>query len=70
VYALLALRLKPVDQQRQVHRSALRPVPLRIRLQRIELVLVDQVAVVEQPPDQSRLAVVHAPAGDEAEQVH
>src|SRR3546814_10208544 len=37
-------------------------------LERGELVLENHLAVVEQPPDQGRLAVVDAAAGDEAQQ--
>ena len=37
--------------------------------QRGQLVFEDQLGIVQQPPDQGRLAVVHRPAGDEAQQV-
>jgi hypothetical protein len=39
------------------------------RLERRELVVEDLLGVVEQPPDQRRLAVVDAAAGDEAQQL-
>ena len=39
------------------------------RFQRAELVVEQQPGVVQQPPDQGALAVVHAAAGDEAQQV-
>ena len=32
-----------------------------------ELILEDHLAVVKQPPDQRRLAVIHRAAGDEAQ---
>ena len=37
--------------------------------QRVELVVEDLLALVEQPPDQRRLAVIDAAAGDEAQQL-
>ena len=67
--ALLALGGEPVDQQREIDRLALRPVPLAVGFQRGELVVEDLLAVVQQPPDQRRLAVVDAAAGDEAQQL-
>jgi hypothetical protein len=42
--------------------------PPRFKLQRLELVVRDEAAIVEQPADQGRLAVIHAAAGDEAQQ--
>ena len=56
--ALLALGGEAVDQQREVDLLPLRADPLRIGLQRGELVLEDHLRIVEQPPDQRRLAVV------------
>ena len=66
--ALLALRREPVDQQREVEVAALRADLLRVGLERRKLVLEDHLRVVEQAPDQRRLAVVDAAAGDEAQQ--
>ena len=65
--ALFAFCGKTVDQQGEVDLAALRADLLRIRLQCVELVLEDHLRIVEQPPDQRRLAVVHAAAGDEAQ---
>ncbi len=42
------------------------PAALALGLERFELVVEDLAAIVEQPPDQGRLAVVDASAGDEA----
>ena len=67
--ALLAFRLKAVHQQGQVEVVALGAVPLAVGLHLRELVLEDQPGFVEQAADQRRLAVVHAAAGDEAQDV-
>ena len=67
--ALLALGRKPVDQQREIDLLALRADALAVGLERRQLVVEDLLAVVEQPPDQGRLAVVDAAAGDEAQQL-
>ena len=67
--ALLALGREPVDQQREVDAFALRAMLLAVRFQRGKLVVEDLLGVVEQPPDQGRLAVVHAAAGDEAQKL-
>ena len=66
--ALLALGGEPVDQQGEVEVAALGPEPLRVGLERRQLVLEDQLGLVEQPADQRALAVVDAAAGDEAQQ--
>ena len=66
--ALFALGRKAVDQQREIELTALRADFLRVGLERGELVLEDHLRVVEQPPDQRRLAVIDAAAGDEAQQ--
>ena len=44
------------------------PIRLRIGLERGQLVLEDHLAIVQQPADQRRFAVVDAAAGDEAQQ--
>ncbi len=66
--ALLALGGQAVHQQREVERLALRADPFGIALQRGQLIVEDHLAVVEQPPDQGRLAIVDRAAGDEAQQ--
>ena len=66
--ALLALGLQAIHQQGEVDLPALGAHRLGVRLQRRELVLEDHFGVVEQPPDQGRLAIVHRPAGDEPEE--
>ena len=67
--ALFPLGSKPVDEQRQVGVAALGAVLLAVALDRRELVLVDALGVVEQPADERALAVVHAAAGEEAEEL-
>ena len=66
--ALLALGGQPVDQEREVDLLSLGADPPAVRLQGRQLVLEDHLGVVEQPPDQGGLAVVHRAAGDEAQQ--
>src|SRR3546814_424384 len=66
--ALFPLRAKPVDEQREIEAAILRPGRFALTLERGELVLEQQLAVVEQPADQGRLAIVHRAAGDEARQ--
>ena len=66
--ALLALGVEPVHQQREIDVLAVRAVLAAVALERRELVVEDQLGVVEQPPDQRRLAVIHAAAGEEAQE--
>jgi hypothetical protein len=66
--ALLALGGKTVDEEGEIDILALRSDPLAVRLQRGQLILEDHLAVVEEAPDQGRLAVVHRSAGDESQQ--
>ena len=68
--ALLALGRQAVDQQREIESVALRADRLAVGFEARELVVEDLPAVVQQPPDQGRLAVVDAAAGDEAQQLH
>jgi hypothetical protein len=65
--ALFALRRKPVDQQCEVDFLPLRADLLAVAFQRGQLILEDHLAVIEQPADERRLAIVHRPAGDEAQ---
>ena len=60
--ALLALRLQPVHQQREIDIVAGGAEFLAILLQRDKLVVRDRMGVVEQPPDQRRFAIIHTPA--------
>src|SRR6266581_1834717 len=57
-----------VDEQGEVEVVALGTHLLRIDFQRRELVLEEHFRFVEQPADHGALAVVHAAAGDEAQQ--
>ena len=66
--ALFAFRRQPVDQKGEVQLVALRSHLLRIGFQRRQLVLEDQLGFIEKPPDQGRLAVIHAAAGNETQQ--
>ena len=67
--ALLALRLEPVDEKREVDRLAGRAVLQRVRFEVGELVLHQEMGIVEEPADQRRLAVVDAAAGQEPQRV-
>ncbi len=66
--ALFALGGQAIDQQREIDVLALRAHLLRVGFEGGELVLEDHLAVVEQAADQRGFAVIHAAAGDEAEQ--
>ena len=64
---LLALGPEAVGQQREVHVAVAAPLG---RLHHVlELVLEDRLGVVQQPPDQRRLAVVDRPGGGEPQQL-
>lgn len=64
--ALFAFGSQPVGQQRQVRiRQAAPPGGV---LDRLQLVGEYRLGVVQQPPDQRGLAVVHGPGGGEAQQ--
>ncbi len=65
--ALLALRAQAVHQQRQVRgrQTAVRAGPPH----GVELVGQHRLGVVQQPPDQSALAVVDGPGGGQPQQV-
>ena len=67
--ALLALGLEPVGEQRQVEVLAGVADGGGVLLQRGEMILVDHLRVVQQPPDQRGLAVVDAAARQEPQQV-
>ena len=67
--ALLALGGKTVDQEGEVEGAALRARLSRIGGERRQLVVRHRTRVVQQAADQGGLAVVHRPAGDEAQQV-
>ena len=63
---LLALGLQAVGEQREIDRPG-GAVPRRL-LDRVHLILVDRARVVQQPPDQRALPVVHAAGGADAQQ--
>ncbi len=63
---LLALGPQTVGEERKIDRPG-GPV-LRRLLHRVQLILVDRPRVVEQPPDQRALPIVHAAGGADAEQ--
>ena len=67
--ALLALGFETVDEQGEIEILAGRTVARRILGERGELIFENQFRIVEQPPDQSGLAVIHRAAGDEAKQI-
>ena len=66
--ALFALGGETVDEQREIELAAARADSLRIGGERRELILEEHLRFVQQSPDQRRLAVVHAAAGDEPQQ--
>ena len=66
--ALFALGGKPVDQKREIDAGrACRPVAALI-LERRQLIIEDELAVIEQAPDQGRLAIIDTAAGQKAQQ--
>ena len=66
--ALLALRLQPIDQQREIHVVAGGAVLAAVARERQQLVLEHQLGVVEQAADQGGFAVIDAAAGEEAQE--
>ncbi len=66
--ALLPLGLESVDEEREVHLVAGRAPLAAVAGHGRELVLEDLLRVVQHPPDQRALAVIHAAAGDEPQQ--
>jgi hypothetical protein len=66
--ALLSLGLQAIDQERKVEARPLRAELARISFQGSRLVFEDRARIVQQPPNQRRLAIVDAAAGDEAKQ--
>ena len=41
---------------------------LAVAFERSQLIFKDHLGIIEQSPDQGRLAIIDAPAGDEAQQ--
>lgn len=66
--ALLALCGQTIDEQREVQLAALRADFLGVRNQCFHLILKQHLGFVQQASDQRALAVIHAAAGDEAQQ--
>jgi hypothetical protein len=64
--ALLALRLEAVGEQGEVDQAD--ATVLRGGLHRVDLILVHRLRIVQQPPDQRALPIVHAAGGADAEQ--
>ena len=58
---LLALGAQAVGEQREIDRPGI--AVLRRLLDRRDLILVDRLRVVQEPPDQRALAIVHAAGG-------
>jgi hypothetical protein len=65
--ALLALRLESVNEQREIDFLSDGAVLLGILLQRRQLIVENQLAFIEQTPDQRRLSVVDGTAGKKAQ---
>ena len=66
--ALLTLGLQAIDQQRQIDLAGGTAL-LGIAGDGGQLIFIDHLGVVKQATDQGRLAVIHAAAGDETQQV-
>jgi hypothetical protein len=66
--ALFAFGGEAIDEEREIDLLPLRAHPLAIGFERSELILKDHLAVVEQPPDQRRFAIINGSAGDKAQQ--
>ena len=66
---LLAFGLEAIEEQRIVDAARLRAVLARIALEHRPLVLGNRLRLMQQPPDERRLAVVDAPAGEEAQRL-
>ena len=66
--ALLAFGLQAIHQQREINPFALSAITLRFRFQRPQLIVENLLGLIQHPPDQAGFAVVHAAAGDEAQQ--
>ena len=64
---LLPLRLKAIHQERQVHPVALRAGGLAVPADGVQLILVDQFGIMQQPPDQRALAIIDTAAGEKAQ---
>ncbi len=64
--ALLTLGAQPVGQQREIDLSR---CGRSLALDRLHLVFIHRLRVVEQPPDEGRFAVVYAARRGEAQQV-
>src|SRR5688572_28958524 len=67
---LLSFGLQSVDQQREVQAITLSAEFLRVRFERLQLILEDQLGLVEQAADQGRLAVVHAATSNKPQGIH
>ena len=65
--ALFALGGQTIDQQGEIDPLTLRADLFRIGFQRGQLIFKDHLGIIEQAPDQRRFAIVHRPAGDEAQ---
>ena len=66
--ALLALGGQAVEKQREVEFAVGGTEPFRVRRERGELIVVEQLRFVQQAADQRALAVIDAAAGEEAQQ--
>ena len=67
--SLLPLCFEAVGQQGQVDLPPGVARDGRVLAHRGQVVVVEEVRVVQEPPDQCRLAVVHRAAGEQAKQI-
>jgi hypothetical protein len=66
--ALLAFGGEAVEEQREVELAALRADAPRLRVERLDLIVEQRAALVEETSDERALAVVDVAARDEPEQ--
>ena len=66
--ALLAFCLKPINQQCEVNILPHRAVFAAILRDGGERIIHNEAAIIQQAPDQRRLAVIHRTAGQEAQE--
>ena len=67
--ALFAFGLEAVGQQGGIKLRVGRAVPNRVFFYGLKLILIDHLGVVQEPANQGALAVIHAAAGQKAQQV-
>src|SRR5690606_8441608 len=67
--SLLPLVLEAVGKQREIDLAARSTVARGVLLNRGELIFIDHLRLVKEPPNQRALAVIDAPAGNKPQQL-